>query len=137
MTTSKAFRSAALLLMLAVFAAVGRAQFSSSLQGSVQDPSGAVVPSATVTLTNTANNVSQQTTTGNGGEYRFVSVAPGPYTVSAEAKGFATHKINVTLETDQTMNLRIQLTLSSQMQTVEVTDQAPVLDTAETRTQMT
>src|SRR5437016_4723576 len=37
MTTSKAFRSAALLLMLAVFAAVGRAQFSSSLQGSVLD----------------------------------------------------------------------------------------------------
>jgi hypothetical protein len=95
--TTNAFRSVALLLTLTVFAAVARAQFSSSLQGTVQDPSGAVVPAATVTLTNNATNVSQQTTTGNGGEYRFVSVAPGPYTVSAEAKGFGTHKINVTL----------------------------------------
>jgi len=135
--TKQVFRCSFVILALVLCASVTQAQFSSSLQGVVEDPSGAVVAGATVTLTNTATNVSQQTTSGNSGDYRFVSVAPGPYVVAAESKGFAPHKINVTLQTDQTMNVRIQLAVSSQLQSVEVTDRAPVLDTAETRTQLT
>src|SRR5438067_4143291 len=131
------FRDATILFLVLVYAAVAHGQFSSSLQGVVEDPSGAVVPGATVTLTNTATNVSRQTTSESGGEYRFVSVAPGAYVVAAEAKGFGAHKVNVTLQTDQTMNVHIRLDLSTQTQTVEVTDQAPVVDTAETRNQLT
>jgi len=134
--TKRAFR-AAIVMGCLIYAAVAHGQFSSGLQGVVEDPSGAVVPGATVTLTNTATNVSQQTTAGNGGEYRFVSVAPGAYVVAGEAKGFGAHKINVTLQTNQTMNVEIRLDVSTQTQTVEVTDQAPVVDTAETRNQLT
>lgn len=135
--------SAAIKLLLAcLVAAAGLttaayAQFSSSLQGTVSDPTGAVIPGATVTLTNTDTRVTQTTITGSKGDYRFVSIAPGPYDVTATANGFAPHKTSVRLQTDQMMNVSIALTVSSQSQTVEVTGQAPVLDTAETRTQMT
>src|SRR5258708_4745475 len=82
-------RSASLLLTMFVFAIIARAQFSSGLQGTVEDPSGAVVAGATVTLTSTATKVSQQTITGSKGEYRFLSLAPGAYVVTTDSKGFA------------------------------------------------
>lgn len=136
MTINK-LRAAGLLLTIFAFAMTTMAQFSSSLQGTVEDPTGAVVAGASVTLTNTATSVSQQTATDARGEYRFLSVAPGPYTLTTEAKGFATQKIPLTLQTDQTMNVPVKITISSQSTTVQVTDQAPVLDTAESRTQLT
>jgi hypothetical protein len=126
-----------LMVLTGGFATEANAQFSSSLEGVVTDPTGAVVPEATVTLTNTDTGVSQVATTGSRGEYRFLSVAPGPYEVTASGKGFASHKVAIRLQTEQTLNVPFALSLSSQSQTVEVTDQAPVLDTAETRNQMT
>lgn len=101
------------------------------------DNTGAVIPGATVVLTNTDNGVSRTTVSGPQGEYRFVSIAPGPYEITASAKGFATHKVAVTLSTNQTMNVPFTLGISTASQTVQVTDQAPVLDTADSRTQLT
>ena len=97
------------------------------------DPTNAVIPGASVTLTNTDTGVSQIATTGPQGDFRFVSVAPGPYEVTTSAKGFASHKVPIRLQTEQTLNLPFTLSLSGQSQTVEVTDRAPVLDTVETR----
>ena len=126
-----------LLLMLLGFTTAAYAQFSSGLQGTVSDPSGAVVPEASVTLTNTATGVSQKTTTGAQGVFRFVSVAPGPYKVTTEAAGFTSHVVAVELRTDQTLDLPVKLSVSSQATTVSVSDEPPVLDTADSRTQMT
>jgi len=62
---------------LAVFgASLCYAQFSSNVQGVVQDPSGAVIPKATVTLVNVATQVTRTTTSDENGNYRFVSLAP-------------------------------------------------------------
>jgi hypothetical protein len=133
----KSIQFATFLLAAFAFIVTANAQFSSSLQGVVEDPTGALIPSATVILTNTATNVVQKTTTGSHGDYQFVSLAPGAYVVAADASGFATQKISVTLQTDQTMNVTVKMSISKQSQTVEVTDQAPVLDTAESRTQLT
>ncbi|HSU18729.1 MAG TPA: carboxypeptidase-like regulatory domain-containing protein, partial [Acidobacteriaceae bacterium] len=113
------------------------AQFSGSLQGSVQDPSGAAIPKATVTLTNTATKVTQSTQASASGVYRFDSLAPGDYVVEGSAGGFAVNKVAFTLRTGQLMNVPLSLAVASSAQTVEVTTQAPVLDTAETRTQLT
>lgn len=113
------------------------AQFSGSLQGSVQDPSGAAIPKATVTLTNTATKVTQTTQASADGVYRFDSLAPGDYVVEGSAGGFAENKVAFTLRTGQLMNVPLSLAVASSAQTVEVTTQAPVLDTAETRTQLT
>lgn len=126
-----------LMLMLLGVMPVAYGQFSSNLQGTVTDPSGAVIAGATVTLSSTATGVSQKTTAGPEGVYRFVSVAPGSYQVSTSASGFATHVVNIELKTSQTLDVPVTLSVSKQSTTVSVTDQPPVLDTAETRTEMT
>ena len=112
-------------------------QFSSNLQGTVQDPNGAVIPGATLTLTNSATGVTHTTTSGAQGDFRVVSLAPGDYQLSVSASGFATAKVAVKLQTEQTMNLPVTLRVGSQTQTVQVTDRAPILDTADSRTQLT
>jgi hypothetical protein len=120
-----------------LWAGTAYAQFSGSIKGVVQDPSGAAVPSAKVELLNTATRISHTTTTDPAGNYEFVSLAPGAYEVTVEATGFVKEVVNVTLETNQTLNVPIPLTLKAVTQTIEVTGAAPVLNTAETRNQMT
>jgi hypothetical protein len=113
------------------------AQFSGSLQGTVQDSTGAAVPGATLTLTNLSTSVSQTTQSDARGDYRFLSLAPGNYMVSATAHGFGTSKVPFTLTTAQLMNVPITLAIATSQQVVDVSDRAPVLDTAESRTQLT
>src|SRR3954449_8898443 len=72
---------ASLLLVLFAIAPSAFAQFSSNLQGVAADNTGAVIPGAEVTLRNTETGVTQVTKTGSQGDYRFVSLAPGPYEV--------------------------------------------------------
>jgi len=91
----------ALLALMLFSATVCFAQFSSNLQGIVQDPSGAVVPKANVTLVNTATQVSRATTSDGNGNYRFVSLAPGAYKISVEAPGYSKSESDVTLLTEQ------------------------------------
>lgn len=113
------------------------AQFSGNIQGIVQDPSGAVVAKASITLQNTATQVSQQTTSGLSGQYKFTSLAPGNYRLTAAAAGFANTDITATLETSQILNLNISLAIAGTTQAVEVTGQTPIVNTAETRNQLT
>lgn len=113
------------------------AQFSAGVQGTVQDPSGAVVPKANVTLVNTATHVSYSTVSDQAGDYRFVSLSPGSYSLSATATGFSTRKLGIELQTNQTLNVPIGLTLAGQSVNVTVTTQEPVMNTAETRTELT
>ncbi|HWH59660.1 MAG TPA: carboxypeptidase-like regulatory domain-containing protein, partial [Terriglobales bacterium] len=61
------------------------AQFTSNVQGVVQDSSGAVISKATVTLTNQATQASRSTTSDADGNFRFVSLAPGSYKLAVEA----------------------------------------------------
>src|ERR1700738_2225572 len=106
-TMRKTWLTSALLIVLSLvtggFATAAYAQFSSNVQGVVSDSSGAVVPGVTILLTNTDTKVAQTTATGSQGEFRFVSLAPGPYEITASAKGFTTHKVLVQLLTEQTM----------------------------------
>src|SRR5947207_15566180 len=60
---------------------------SSTVRGTVSDQHQAVVPKATVTLTNTATNVARVTSTNETGAYVFPGVFPGPYRISAESPG--------------------------------------------------
>src|SRR5215471_9479444 len=89
------------LLAVVLAAATAFAQFTASIQGVVQDPSGAGVVKATITALNVATGVTQVTTSNEGGNYRFVSLAPGAYKITAEATGFARAEANVTLLTEQ------------------------------------
>ena len=112
-------------------------QFSSSLEGAVTDTTGAVVSGATVKIVNDSTGISETQNTDAKGNFSFLSLAPGSYDVTTSETGFATHKVTIELLAGQTLNLPVTLNIARQAQTVVVTDQAPVLDTAETRNQMT
>ena len=68
------------LLLITVFlilpSSIALAQFGASLEGTVTDKSGAVIPGATVTITNTSTNVAQTQKTGGEGNYRAVNLQP-------------------------------------------------------------
>ncbi len=126
-----------IVLVGALFTGVCFAQFSGSVQGTVSDPSGAGVPGATVRLLNTATQVADATKTESSGGYTFVSLAPGSYQISAEAPGFVKGSVTFTLTTGQNLSVPVTLTISTGATSVEVSAQAPVLNTAESRTEMT
>lgn len=127
-----------LVLGLILFSAgICSAQFTSNVQGIVQDPSGAVVPKATVTLVNVGTQVTRTTTTDENGNYRFVSLAPGAYKITVEASGYAKSESNVTLLTEQNLNVPITMKVGAVTEAVIVTSTSPLVDTADSRNQLT
>ena len=102
----------ALLLVLLAPVALAQSQATTGLvEGTVTDPSGAVMPGVSVTLTNTATNYEKTLTTDDRGRYRAPLLPLGPYKVSASLDGFAT-LVREGLE----LNLGATLTVNIQMQ---------------------
>lgn len=125
------------LCVLLWLASAAFAQFTASIQGVVQDPSGAGVAKATVVVTNQATGGAATTTTDAEGNYRFVELAPGRYKITAESAGFAKSESDVTLLTSQNLNAPISLKVGSVSDSVLVSTEAPVVDTADSRVQLT
>ena len=125
------------MLVLFMFAGTCYAQFNGSVQGSVQDTTGAVIPKATVKLLNLNTQVSQKTTTDSGGVFSFVSLAPGPYSVTASASGFGSTTTNFTLTTNENRNVPLTLAVGQVSTQVTVTTEAPLLDTSDSRLEQT
>src|SRR6185436_16758618 len=120
--------AAALLLASPVFAQVD----TGTIQGTVLDASGAVVPGATVNLINVDMGVSFQTKTNDVGVYQFPSVRIGSYTLVAEATGFApTTREGITLSIQQRYVADFALKPSNLAETVNVTGDAVPLQTQE------
>lgn len=94
---------------------------SGDVAGTVTDPSGAILPNATVTLKNNATGQTITVTTNATGGYRFSLLAPGSYTVTANAAGFQTTSQPVTVAVGQATTANMQLTVGASSQTVEVT----------------
>jgi len=93
MTLRKLFTFvSSLLLLLALAASSVFAQGRASVRGSITDEFGAVIVGATVTLTD-ANGVKKTATSGADGGYSFTGLAPGKYSISAAAGGFATSDV--------------------------------------------
>lgn len=79
-----------IFLLSSLLAGLGVAQESSaSLNGTVRDITGAVIPGAHITLRNTKSGVEQTTISTDTGRYVFVTVSPGEYTVSNSTSGYA------------------------------------------------
>jgi len=115
----------ALLLPTFVFA-----QSGSALSGNVVDGSGSAVPGVTVTATNTQTGVTRTTVTGADGAYRFLSLPPGTYKVTAELSGFATVTTeNVELRVATERELGITLKQASVTEAITVTAEAPLVAT--------
>jgi hypothetical protein len=99
-----------------------------TISGVVTDPSGAVVPNATVKVTNVDTNVATTLTTNSVGVYIATSLNPGVYSVQAEANGFKTAVVNnITLGVNANPKIDLVLEVGATTQVVEVTAEAPLL----------
>ena len=112
--------SASLSLLLT--GGVVQAQIATaSLNGTVTDPSGALIPGATVSLKNVATNVERTTTTNNAGQYVLVNVNPGRYTLTVHKDGFSTvSQPEFALEVNQTSTVDFSLHIGSAIESVTV-----------------
>src|ERR1700688_3597668 len=70
---------------------------TAQLAGTVRDPQGAVIPGATVTVTDPSKGFSRSVTTDAQGNYQLLELPPGEYTVTVTAPGFATQRTDVVL----------------------------------------
>src|SRR6201997_884137 len=126
-----------LLLLLGIglsLAPVTRAQtYRGGISGAVTDQSGAVVPAAQVTATDTATGVEHTTVTSSGGEFSFPDLPLGSYTVTAVAPGFQKVQVNkVEIKAGSIYSLPIKLSVAQTATTIEVSAAALTLDPTST-----
>ncbi|MBS1858065.1 MAG: TonB-dependent receptor [Acidobacteria bacterium] len=109
-------------LTLALFTVPASAQLSSaSVTGVVRDSSGSVVPNVKIVLRNVDTSVERQALSNNAGNYVFLSITPGSYTLQANAPGFQTTKIPAfALAVNQTATLDVVLKVGAVQDTVTV-----------------
>ena len=103
-----------------------------SLEGTVMDNTGAVIPHAAVTITNDATGIKTVSEASSAGFFDIAPVLPGTYTVEVSAKGFKSLvQDNVVIDAMQVRTISPVLTIGAETQTVTVTAAPPVLDTAD------
>ena len=92
-----------------------------SINGTVKDPQGALIPGVTITATNAGTGVITTTVTNESGAYTFPSLQPGVYRLSAELPGFQTSRVNNLELGPIAVRQNFQLNVSTAQQSVEVT----------------
>jgi hypothetical protein len=123
---------AALAALLGLCISPAWGQATTSLRGTVTDPSNAAIPNAAVHLVNTGTGFARTATTDAQGDYVFNAVLPGEYTVTVEASGFAKfQQTNVQLLVNLPATLNVKMKIGATTQTVTVTEQAPLLNTTD------
>ena len=127
----------ALLLWTAAAMLAGYANAQSTggrIRGTVTDTSGAAITGATVTLLNEANGTTRDTQSGSNGEYGFLEVPVGVYTVESQQTGFKKYlSKGVNLELNAILTIDIILQVGGATETVEVTGATPLVDTTSTQ----
>ncbi|HUZ93523.1 MAG TPA: TonB-dependent receptor [Edaphobacter sp.] len=114
-------RLLSLILLSAIFIPVARAQDNATINGTVQDSSGAVISNAEIDLTNLATDQVRHVTSNGAGDYRFANVGVGHHTLSVSAPGFQKYtKTGIVVNVAQTLEENVVLAVGSQGQTVTV-----------------
>jgi Carboxypeptidase regulatory-like domain len=132
---SNAMRLAIRTLFLAVslffVSCIAHAQFDvGSLVGTIRDASGAAVPSASITVTNTATNIETSAASNSSGDYEVPSLRAGVYTISAKAPNYAEAVAeNITISVGSRQRIDLELKIGQTQTSVEVTDVALQLET--------
>lgn len=124
------FSLLACALMISAIAISGYGQVSLStggIQGTVTDPSGAVVPGARVVLTEPSTGRTQTTQTGSSGLYSFGTLSPGDYRIHIEASGFGQLNETVTVQVGNVANGNVRLALAGNTEIVNVNAAAVTL----------
>lgn len=109
-----------------------------SIEGTITDPSGAVIPGAALTATNTATGIVQSTQSNGDGYYRFVALPVGSYNLAITKTGFAAQTRNgIDVTVGGKIALDIKLGVSATEQTVNVTEETPLVETTRTNVSTT
>lgn len=125
---------AVLLLAISAFAQ----ETTAGLQGTVKDPSGAVIPNAQVTVTGTTLIGDKSAKTDSSGYYRFANLPPGTYSLTVKAEGFATTKREgLDLQAGRLPTVDFALQVGKTESVVEVSGEAPLVDVTTNHTQTT
>lgn len=128
-------RCALFVFLLLVSFAVRAQNSHGSLTGQVTDPTGAAIPKAQVTVTNTDTGYVDKVFTTAGGFYTAPELPPGPYQISVEEKGFKSYlRTGIQLETQENGTVNIKLSLGSAQETIDVSSDAPLIDMADAST---
>jgi len=118
---------ASLLLASALSSAQAGAQAGAALRGQVTDPSGAAITNANVMATPATGSPIATTTNGQG-TYEFKSLAPGKYSLTVVAQGFALYENDSIVIADQPLRLNVSLTIEVEAEKVQVSESAPTID---------
>jgi hypothetical protein len=124
------------LALLAALAAPAVAQVSTgNIYGTVTDESGAVLPGVTVALSGPYGT--KTLTTGTQGEFRFLNLDQGRYTLKTTLTGFGHQTRDVTVNTGANINLEFKMKVATVEETVTITAEAPIVDTKKVGTSTT
>ncbi len=123
-----------LLLVVVVGSSSAWAQFTSGIEGTVTDPTGAVVSGATVTIKNEETGAVQTFQTQESGSFRFTTLPSSAFSISVAAPGFKTTvQEHVRLQVAEVKTLNVRMVIGGTDSTVTVTDEAPAVETAQAR----
>jgi hypothetical protein len=116
----------------------GQGETTSAIVGQVRDTTGAVVPGATVTITNHETGLKRSARTDDAGRFNFPQLKPGTYSVGAEAQDFEPlHNDNVISELGQKQTVDFTLRVARSSETVEVNSEAPIINPENANTSTT
>jgi hypothetical protein len=125
-------RSVYAFILSLLLVGVAAAQIAStSLRGVVKDPSGAVVPNAKITLTNSATGQVISATSNAAGEYTFAQIPPARYTITASATGFGDQSKEAELLVNQPATVDFAMTVKAIAQVVNVSGETEMLNTTD------
>ncbi len=117
-------------LLLSVGQIFAQSTVTGGIRGTVVDPQKSIVPNATVTATNVGTNQDSTTTSDSNGTFVINNLQPGTYKVVVNQTGFGDYTAQgVIVEVGQTTSIDAALAVSGQSATVEVTAEAPVINT--------
>lgn len=120
------------VLAMCVMSAMAQGTVTGAISGTVMNPKQEVVVGATVTAKNAGTNKEATATTDDTGGFRLVNLEPGTYNVTVNATGFAPFtNEGVVVEVGRSTELPVGLVLQGMTQTVQVTAEAPVINTSQ------
>jgi hypothetical protein len=125
---SSIFAVCGMACLIAAYA-YGQGGGNAAMAGTVTDPTGAVIASANVTMTQTGTQVKRTTVTNSSGQFNIPSLPPAAYRLSVEAAGFKTYVQDVTLLADQSGSLQVPMQLGTSSETVTVEATATLVNT--------
>ena len=126
--SARYFFQVALIALLSLSACFGQ-QITGSITGTVTDPAGAAISGATAKLTNTETGLLQNATSDGAGNFRFLLLPPGNYSLQISVAGFKTFlREGLVVEVDRSLGVPVALQVGQVSETVEVKGSSPLLD---------